>query len=169
MKIEGYAAHFGKPNLNGEEVVRSSFDKCLETYNALSAYPFINFDHNPTAILGKITGMHTDEVGLYITAEIDDATAERLRVLRYINNGKVDSFSTEGYVDDVNINDDKKSYIAGDFYVTAVAVVAMPADPDAVFTKNNLRKSFIGYELPTKKGDEKENKKQNNNQIIFLL
>lgn len=168
MRIEGYAAHFGKPNLNGEEVVKSSFDKCLETYNALGAYPFINFDHNPTAILGRITEMRTDEVGLYITAEISDAIAEKLGVLRYINNGKVDSFSTEGYIDDISVNADEKYYTAGDFYITAVAVVPMPADPDATFKKNNLRKSFIGYELPTKEG-EKKNKKQNNNQIIFLL
>lgn len=167
MKIEGYAAHFGKRNANNETVSRNAFERVLNDYKAIGQYPFINFDHDPTLRLGRITEMKTDDTGLYVVAEIADDIIARYGLTPYITSGKVSSFSTEGYILDATTDDDNKGYTAHDFDIVAVALVAMPADIDADFRINHKARvlSYLGAE----KESEKKDNKMNTNQIIFML
>lgn len=165
MTLTGYAAHYDKTNLNGERVTKGAFDRCINTYKTLGRYPFINYNHDPTQIIGVITDMHTDEAGLIVTAEIDESSPLATHIARYITNGKIDAYSTEGYIDNVTPSADG-TYTAAEFYITAVAIVPLPADPDATFAINNRRKSYFGAEIEQQ---EHRDSKRNNNQIIILL
>src|SRR5438034_4892488 len=67
LVIEGYASTWAKDR-DGDEIVKSAFDKSLPDY--LNDNPVLLKDHDRHQVLGRVTKAITDEVGLKIRAEI---------------------------------------------------------------------------------------------------
>lgn len=67
LVIEGYASTWMKDR-DGDEIVRTAFDKTLPDY--LENNPVLLKDHDRTKVLGQITKAVTDDVGLRIRGEV---------------------------------------------------------------------------------------------------
>lgn len=146
LNIEGFAAHFGKPNLNKEIVFAESFDLFFEAYNNGQIRPILNFEHQFDKQIGGIDYISREKDGLFVRAHLN-------RSIPYVNDwivpnimsGDLNKFSSEGLViggrDGVRVNQDG-SYVVLNFMMTAVAVVKHPADWTAEFTVKNYFESL---------------------------
>jgi HK97 family phage major capsid protein/HK97 family phage prohead protease len=67
LVIEGYASTWMKDR-DGDEIVRTAFDKTLPDY--LENNPVLLKDHDRTKVLGRITKAVTDDIGLRIRGEV---------------------------------------------------------------------------------------------------
>lgn len=150
MIIKGYACHWNKANANGEIVIPESFDKVLQRAKENNLSIPINYNHQEGMILGRVLDFYKDQNGLYITAELnEDVDLVKNMVMPLIKDGTLDRFSTEGYIQKNDIQRvDKKTYIAKNFELTAVAIVPLPADLDAVFTQNSVH-CFNAFDVET--------------------
>ena len=140
LTINGYCAHYDTPNLNSEIVNADSFNYFFSLYNDKKLKPALNFNHTDT-IIGGIDSIESKEDGLWMQAHLNGNVAIcRDMIIPCILNGDLDSFSTEGYIygntDGIDFNEDG-SYYVKNFLLTAVAIVATPADADAKFTVKN--------------------------------
>lgn len=142
IEIEGYCCHFDRPNLNREIVDESSFDKFFSMYNDGVITPKLNYNHDQNMLIGGIDEIVSFQEGLYMRAHLNKAVkiVEEM-ILPCIEAGDLDSFSTEGYIDNgwkgITENEDGTYYVK-DFILTAVGVVPTPADWDAKFTLKNF-------------------------------
>lgn len=146
LNIEGFAAHFGKPNLNNEIVFKESFDLFFDTYNKGQIKPILNFEHQNDKQIGGIDSLVVMSDGLYMYAHIN-------RNIPYCNDwlipnimaGDVNKLSTEGICvggqNGIKVNEDG-SYVVLNFLLTAVAITRIPADHKAEFTVKNYLESF---------------------------
>lgn len=141
FEIEGYICHFGVANLNKEIVDKKSFDKFFQMMDNKQIKPKLNYNHSEN-IIGGINKIDVVEDGLFMKAYINrDVAIVRDMIEPNIRSGEIDSFSTEGYVpggfNEIVVNNDG-SYYVRNFIITSVAVVAIPADPNATFTLSNF-------------------------------
>jgi HK97 family phage major capsid protein/HK97 family phage prohead protease len=67
LVIEGYASTWAKDR-DGDEIVKSAFDKSLPDY--LNDNPVLLKDHDRHQVLGRVTKAMTDNIGLKIRAEV---------------------------------------------------------------------------------------------------
>jgi len=152
MIIKGYACHWNKANANGEIVTPESFDKVLARAKENNLSIPINYNHQEGLILGKILNFYKDSQGLFIEAELnDEVDLVKNMVAPLVKDGTLNRFSTEGYYqknDKVRV--DKNAYLLKNFELTAVAIVPLPADLDAVFSHNNIH-VFNAYDEEVEK------------------
>lgn len=163
VEIEGYAAHFGKANLNNEIVNASSFDDFFDLYNANKIKPRLNYEHTDQ-LLGGIDGLEVKEDGLYMKAHLTKSVKiVSDTILPLIESGDLCSFSTEGYIDYNDIVEYADgTYLAKKFMLIGVSVVSVPADPQAKFSLNSFINEYKQYK-------EQELKDLKNNSKWFLL
>lgn len=140
LYIEGYAAHYGRANLNREIVEAKSFDAFFNMYNDGKIRPCLSYEHDNTLIIGAIDELVSKDDGLYMTAHLTRSVPLCQTIIPNILAGNIDSFSTEGFV--LNGVDgieylDNGDYFVKDFLLTGVSVVNTPADWDAKFTVRN--------------------------------
>ena len=130
LRIEGYAAHFQKANLNQERVKKSSFDEFFELYNAGKLIPGLNWNHDPNLYIGGIDELTAKRDGLYMKAHLNRSVAiVRDMLIPNILAKDISGLSTEGFVDwnDIEYLDDG-TYMCNKFILTNVAVVKNPAE-----------------------------------------
>jgi len=155
LKIEGYACHFNQKNLNNEIVDEKSFKDFFELYNAKKVVPALNWSHTDT-IIGNIDKLESKSDGLFMQARLNKSVkiVEDM-IAPNILSGAINSFSTEGYCqggyDGIVYNEKDGSYYVKSFLLTAVAVVAVPADWEAKFSVSNLFKNNKPQEPETKR------------------
>lgn len=159
LEIEGYCCHFDRRNLNGEITHFNSFDTFFSAYQKGTIKPKINVEHDNNRIIGGIDDIDRDTTGLYIVAHINKGIPYVSDwLIPNIEAGDINSFSSEGFpvggYDSIVFNDKDQSYTVLDFMLTAVAIVAHPADTKAEFTVKNYLNT-----KPTDKEVEEEVKK----------
>lgn len=147
MIVSGYACHFNKRNDNGEIVLPTSFNKTLKYHEENNLSIPINFNHNENLLLGKVESYQIMPSGLFITASLnDEVDTVKNFVKPLVKDGTLNRFSTEGlikYEDLERISND--TYIAKEYELKAVAIVAHPADLDAFFSFNSLHGQQLHY------------------------
>ena len=139
LKIDGTAAHFNYPNLNGEIVDSKSFNSFFEMYNSGKLKPALNYNHDSNMLIGGVDKIYIQDNTLCCSAHLNKNIAFcRDTLIPMIMSGDVKSYSTEGYVgyDDVMKREDN-TYYASNFILTAVAIVSTPADYKSEFTIKN--------------------------------
>lgn len=141
LKISGYCCHYGKANLNMERTDANSFKTWFGMYNSGQIRPCLNYGHTDQ-LIGGIDSFDSMKDGLFMTAHINRKIGlVKDMVEPMIMAGDLDSFSTEGWImngwDGIEEYEDNTYYVK-DFMLTGVAVVAVPADPDAKFTFANF-------------------------------
>lgn len=139
LRIEGSAAHFGTPNLNGEIVEASSFNDFFALYDQGKLKPALNFNHDSSNLIGGIDKLYVKDDALWCSAHLNkDVAFCRDTLIPMIEGGDIRSFSTEGFV---NYNDIEEredgNYLAKKFLLTAVAIVSVPADYKSEFCIKN--------------------------------
>ena len=160
LKITGYACHYDSVNLNHERVDANSFNTFFDMYRKGELIPKLNWNHSDTYI-GGINSIRSEHDGLKIDAFVDRNIAiVNEMIAPNILNGTINQFSTEGYVSGgtsgiEELNDG--SYYVRHFLLTDVAIVAHPADPNAVFTLKNFIREI------------EEEKVQHQRKIMLLL
>lgn len=166
LEIEGFICHFGKANLNQEIVDSKSFDTFFNMMENKQIKPKLNYNHTDSLIGGIHDIISVDE-GLYMSAYLNNNIAlVRDMIAPSILAGELDSFSTEGYIQngyDGIVENEDGSYYVKDFLLTAVAIVPTPADPNATFT---LRNFIAEYKLQKRAEQEKL---QKDSKIIFFI
>lgn len=141
LKIEGYFCHFNRMNLNQEVVDENSFNEFFKMYGEKKIQPALNYDHT-NSLIGGIDGIEKKKDGLWLNAHLNRNVAlVRDMIEPCIMSGDLNSFSSEGYI--IGGWDGVTELAEGGYYVknfllTAVAVVAVPADPDARFSLQNF-------------------------------
>lgn len=165
VNIEGYAAHFGVPNLNKEIVFKESFDLFFDTYSKGMIKPILNFEHQNDKQIGGIDSLEIRKEGLYMHAHIN-------KNIPYCNEwlipnimaGDINKLSTEGIcvggANGIKVNSDG-SYVVLNFLLTAVGIVRIPADFKAEFTVKNYLESL--------EKDEEEVKEEINKTKWYLI
>lgn len=163
MKVKGYACHYNKPNANGQIVDEKSFEAVLKARKADGVNIPINYQHNSPVMIGKINNFYSDSEGLFIEGEIfDDMAIVKEFVSPLIKNGVIERFSTEGYIRKADMERrENNTYYARNFELTAVAVVNLPADKDAVMSYNSAR--FDAFE------EEEEPKKEKKSSAFLII
>lgn len=139
LKIDGTAAHFGSPNLNGEIVDANSFSDFFDMYNGGKLNPALNYNHDSNMLIGGVDRVYIQDNTLCCSAHLNKNIAFcRDTLIPMIMSGDVKSYSTEGYVNynDIVMRDDG-TYYASNFLLTAVAIVSTPADYRSEFTIKN--------------------------------
>ena len=139
IQIEGSAAHFGTPNLNGEIVDAASFDDFFALYQDGKLIPALNYNHDSNMLIGGVDEVAIHDDTLYVRAHINKNIAFcRDTLIPMVLASDVNSYSTEGFCDlnKVKENEDG-TYYAGSFILTALAVVTTPADWQSEFTIKN--------------------------------
>lgn len=139
LQIEGYCAHYDKPNLNMEIVDARSFAKFFDMYGRGELKPDLNYQHTDT-VIGDIDTIESREHGLWITAHLNyGVKIVDEMIAPNILKGSLCKFSTEGYIQNGidGIEERGENYYVRDFLLTGVAVVRTPADPNAVFSVKN--------------------------------
>ena len=139
LRIEGTAAHFDTPNLNGEIVNASSFDNFFLLYNEQKLNPALNYNHDSTMLIGGIDNIFIKDNALCCSAHLNaDIAFCKDTLIPMVESGDIKSFSTEGYVgyNDIEEREDG-NYFAKNFLLTAIAIVSVPADYKSAFTIKN--------------------------------
>lgn len=140
LKIEGYAAHYNKPNFNSEIVNADSFNMFFNMYKSKELEPVVNYEHSDT-VLGDVTEIVSKKDGLWISARLNnDVKIVNEMLAPNILAGTLKKFSTEGIIygglDGIVVNKDNTYYVKN-FLLTAVSIVRTPADPNAAFSVKN--------------------------------
>lgn len=159
MIIKGYACHWDKPNENKEIVRPESFDTTFENLKDGVKIP-VNWNHDDNIVLGHVENFVVDKVGLFITVELNEEVEYVSNfILPLIKGGTLDRFSTQGWIPKNKIyKNPDGTYLAGEFNLTAVAIVTNPADRDAKFSENSLNNvHYFGFEEKSK------------NKILYIL
>lgn len=139
LRIEGTAAHFGSPNLNGEIVTAESFCNFFQLYNDGKLKPALNYNHDSTMLIGGIDSIYIKDNALCCSAHLNkDIAFCKDTLIPMVESGDIKSFSTEGYVgyNDIEEREDG-NYFAKNFMLTAIAIVSVPADYKSEFCIKN--------------------------------
>lgn len=144
LNLEGYCCHFDVMNLNQQVVDADSFKYFFNLYREGKMKPALNYEHT-TNIIGGIDSIEVVDKGLYMKAHLNKSVPLNDMIIPNIIAGDIKSFSTEGFVKDgyeglVELNNGGV-YIKN-FILTAVAVVSVPADFDAVFSVTNMLEGY---------------------------
>lgn len=145
LKIEGTAAHFNTPNLNGEIVDEKSFDNFFTLYNEGKLKPALNYNHDSSMLIGGVDKVYIKDNTLCCAAHLNkDISFCRDTLIPMVLSGDISAYSTEGFVsyDDIVLRSDD-TYYASNFMLTAVAVVSTPADYKSAFTIKNCFEKFL--------------------------
>lgn len=139
--VEGYAAHFNKVNGNGEIVDENSFTKFFEELKAGGLMPAFNWQHNSDRIIGGWDSITADAEGLKVVGHLNtESKFVRDEVLPLLKAGDVASLSTEGFSWFEDWEEREDGFYIKNFSLTAIALVALPADFGArVSLKNEYR------------------------------
>lgn len=141
--IKGYACHFYTPNHNQEVVIEDSFREFFAELENGGQMPIFNYQHSWDIIGGwdKIT---SDDKGLIVEGHlVNDVALVRDTILPLLNDGVLNSLSTEGWSDwksneDVyDENGNWSHYIAHKFTLTGISLVGLPADFNATIDVQN--------------------------------
>lgn len=140
IKIDGTAAHFNVPNLNGEIVDEKSFDNFFSLYNDGKITPAFTFNHDPNMLIGGIDKIYIEGDTLRCSAHINkDIAFCRDTLIPMVLAGDVKSYSTEGYISYDDIEErENNTYYAANFLLTTVSAVTVPADYKSKFTIKNM-------------------------------
>lgn len=139
LKIDGTAAHFNTANLNGEIVDAKSFDNFFTLYNDGKLRPALTYNHDSNMLIGGIDNIYIEDDTLRCSAHLNkDIAFCRDTLIPMVLSGDVKSYSTEGFVswDDIEERDNN-TYYAGNFMLTAVSIVTVPADYKSEFSIKN--------------------------------
>lgn len=141
INIEGRACTFNVPNLNGEIVDSNSFKETMNLYNSGKLKPALTYNHCNDRLVGGIDGLTMEDDGLFIRAHLNtDIKFCSETLIPCINSGDVNQLSTEGYIVDGKrgiVKNDNGTYYVKNFLLTAVSIVTVPADANAVFSVKN--------------------------------
>lgn len=163
IRIGGYAAHFGKVNGNGEIVTEDSFRNFFEMLQEGGQMPMLTYNHNSDLLIGGWDKITADDKGLYAEGHINaDVALVRDTILPLMESGDLNGLSTEGWYDwnTASVNDDGSVNIA-DYALTAISLVALPADFAAKVESRNALK----LERET---TSEENTENENNTFLFI-
>lgn len=153
LRIEGYCAHYGKPNLNMEIVDAASFETFFGMYGRGELKPDLNYQHTDT-VIGDIDTIESRESGLWISAHLNyGVKIVDEMIAPNVLKGSLCKFSTEGYIQNGidGIEERGENYYVRDFLLTGVAVVRTPADPKAVFCVKNYMDAWKSEHAPKRK------------------
>lgn len=165
IKIDGTAAHFDTPNLNGEVVNASSFDNFFALYNDGKLNPALTFNHDSAQLIGGIDKIYIADDTLRCSAHINkDVAFVRDTLAPMILAGDIKSYSTEGYLAYSDIEElENGTYFAKNFLLTAVSIVSIPADYKSEFTIKNM------YDAEAAKRAIEEEKNRPQRKIYLLV
>ena len=165
LKIDGTAAHFNTPNLNGEIVDAKSFENFFTLYNDGKLTPALTYNHDANMLIGGIDKIYIEDDTLRCSAHINkDVAFCRDTLIPMILAGDVKSYSTEGYVAFSDIEErDNNTYYAGQFLITAISCVTVPADYQSEFTIKNM------YDAEAAKRAIEEEQSRPKRKIYFLV
>jgi len=148
VMIEGYAAHFGKVNGNGEIVDEESFKSCLKMMKDGGQMPVFNYQHTPQ-IIGGWDEITTNTVGLYVKGHLNCNVADvRDNIFPLVQSGDVCHLSTEGWFDWDKCEERKNGLYIGEVFLYGISLVSLPADFEA---KMNIKNSLNEYRKESKK------------------
>lgn len=132
--ITGYACHFNTPNHNKEVVTEDSFREFFADLENGGQMPIFNYQHG-LDIIGGWDEIVSDENGLIVTGHlVNDVALVRDTILPLLNDGVLNSLSTEGFIDYNDIEDvfdengNWQYYTAHKFMLTGISLVGLPAD-----------------------------------------
>ena len=162
--VKGYACHFGKANLNGEIVTKDSFDAFFNVLKESSVMPSINFQHDPTEIIGGWDKLEPKDDGLWVEGRICKKV-KRVQdtILPLMEAGMLNWLSTEGFVDldSLEFNDDG-TYTVKDFMLCRISLVDVPADLNATVEHN-----AVTLERKNRKEEEPMPKETKRHKVII--
>ena len=141
--ISGYACHFGTPNGNGEIVDEKSFEQFFAQLKNSGLMPAFNFQHSDSRIIGGWDTITADADGLHVVGHLNTASKYVADdILPLVEAGDVTHLSTQGfsYFDDWEERED--GFYIKNFYLTAISLVALPADFGA---KAELRNDYRAW------------------------
>lgn len=141
LKVEGYACHFNVRNHNGEIVTAESFGNWLDEMSEGGQKPVFNYNHDNNRVIGGWDSIEADETGLLVRGHINtDVAFVRDELLPLIEAGDLSHLSTEGWACG-EYDEKQNAYVCDQFQLTAIALVALPADFAAkADIHNKLRK-----------------------------
>lgn len=141
--VSGYACHFGKANGNGEIVDEKSFEGFFSQLKDGGLMPAFNFQHDNSLIIGGWDDIAADAEGLHVVGHLNTSSKYVAdNILPLVEAGDVTHLSTQGfsYFDDWEERED--GFYIKNFYLTAIALVALPADFGA---KAELRNDYRAW------------------------
>lgn len=140
VRVEGYAAHFDKVNLNGEIVTKESFDTFLRTLSEGGMMPMFTYNHDCNAIIGGWDTIRTDDTGLWCEGHLNkNVKFVSDTIIPLMQSGDLNYLSTEGFTPWDKVEETEEGFLLKDFCLTAISLVALPADFSAkVNIKNRL-------------------------------
>lgn len=160
MYIEGYACHFNECNHNGEIVDANSFRAFLDEMERAGQKPMMNYMHTDQ-LIGGWDSIETDDTGLYVKGHLClDMPFVRDTVLPLYNAGDLCHLSTEGFTPWNTIEEREDGDYLGQFTLTAIALVALPADFSA---KANIRNELKAW----KESQNVQPQKHEHKQLIY--
>lgn len=138
LRVSGYACHFNSVNHNGELVTADSFAGWLQHLADNGKKPTFTYNHDSNKLIGGWDEMTADETGLFVRGHINtDVAFVRDELLPLIEAGDLACLSTEGWASG-EYDDERKAYVCDTFMLTAISLVALPADFDANISLNRL-------------------------------
>lgn len=142
LNIEGYACHYDTRNHNYEIVTADSFTEFLNELSKDGLKPVFTYNHNCDIVIGGWDEFSSDKDGLFVKGHINtDVAYVRDNLLPLIEGGDLNHLSTEGWADGY-WDEKREAYVCESFMLTAISLVALPADFKAkAELKNELRNS----------------------------
>ena len=128
LKVEGYACHYNTRNHNFEIVTADCFTEFLNELKENGLKPMFTFNHDSNCIIGGWDEFTSDDTGLFAKGHINtDVAFVRDNLLPLIEAGDLNHLSTEGWASG-EWSDKQEAYVCDKFMLTAVSLVALPAD-----------------------------------------
>lgn len=128
LTIEGYACHYGEANHNYEIVTAGSFTGFLAELAESGLKPAFTFNHDSGCIIGGWDELESDSTGLLVRGHINTNVAYvRDNLLPLIESGDLSHLSTEGWAMG-EWDERRQAYVCSEFMLTAISLVALPAD-----------------------------------------
>lgn len=141
LNIEGWAAHFNRPNLNGEITDKNSYSLYFQMREEGKLRTLLNYEHTDT-VIGDVDEIECKDEGLWVKAHLNRGVKINDDMLiPNILAGTLNTFSTEGLVKggyDGIVEMDNGNFYIKNFILTSLSIVRTPADWDATFTVANF-------------------------------
>lgn len=155
--IEGYASTFDLDR-DMEVIDRAAFDQSLAEY---MSNPIVLFNHMPWVeqVAGKVIKAEVDSVGLKVRVQLITPVTEMAKqAIQNIRDGILKTFSIGGIFE-------KLENVIKRITLLEISIVAIPANPFAMFSLAKAVKSYGGIADKTGTEDNKENKEKGGNQM----
>lgn len=150
IPVEGYVCHFNKANHNGEIVDEASFASFFSELEKGGLMPVFNYQHTDR-IIGGWDNFESRANGLYGKGHLNTNVAEvRDNILPLVEAGDIGYLSTEGWCDWDKMEERKNGVYLKDFIMTAVSLVALPADFGAKMKLKNELAEHLKKQVPPK-------------------